>query len=135
MKSKPVRVYSYSRCATCRKALSWLDSNKIEYELIDIFQEKRYANYSMYDKEIPWENIVSNKLQAVKNVWGIDVEWDNPILDELIRMNDTTKENQYLREQGLKTGISKVIDDLALSEVGAYGEGIVQGQAFTEGGS
>jgi len=105
-----------------------------EYELIDIFQEKRYANYSMYDKEIPWENIVSNKLQAVKNVWGIDVEWDNPILDELIRMNDTTKENQYLREEGLKNGVSKVVDDLALSEVGAYGEGIVQGQAFTEGG-
>ena len=105
-----------------------------EYELIDIFQEKRYANYSMYDKEVPWENIVSNKLQAVKNVWGIDVEWDNPILDELIRMNDTTKENQYLREEGLKNGVPKVVDDLALSEVGAYGEGVIPGQAFTEGG-
>lgn len=29
-------VYCYSKCTTCKKALKWLDDNKIEYELIDI---------------------------------------------------------------------------------------------------
>ncbi len=29
-------VYCYSRCSTCKKALKWLDDNKIKYELIDI---------------------------------------------------------------------------------------------------
>ena len=31
-----VKVYCYSRCSTCRKALKWLDENKIEHEVIDI---------------------------------------------------------------------------------------------------
>ncbi|WP_026670123.1 arsenate reductase family protein [Butyrivibrio sp. AE3006] len=30
------KVYCYSRCTTCKKALKWLDDNKIKYELIDI---------------------------------------------------------------------------------------------------
>lgn len=30
------KVYCYSKCTTCKKALKWLDDNKIEYELIDI---------------------------------------------------------------------------------------------------
>ncbi len=31
-----VTVYCYSKCSTCKKALKWLDDNKIGYELIDI---------------------------------------------------------------------------------------------------
>ena len=31
-----VKVYCYSRCTTCKKALKWLDENKIEYEQIDL---------------------------------------------------------------------------------------------------
>lgn len=33
------KVYCYSRCTTCKKALKWLDDNKIEYELIDIRED------------------------------------------------------------------------------------------------
>ncbi|MDY2838227.1 MAG: arsenate reductase family protein [Bilifractor sp.] len=31
-----IKVYCYSRCSTCKKALKWLDENKIEHEIIDI---------------------------------------------------------------------------------------------------
>ena len=31
-----IKVYCYSRCSTCKKALKWLDDNKIDYEQIDI---------------------------------------------------------------------------------------------------
>ena len=31
-----MKVYCYSRCTTCKKALQWLDEHKIAYELIDI---------------------------------------------------------------------------------------------------
>ena len=31
-----IQVYCYSRCTTCKKALKWLDDNKIQYELIDV---------------------------------------------------------------------------------------------------
>ncbi len=30
------KVYCYSRCTTCKKALRWLDDNQIDYEVIDI---------------------------------------------------------------------------------------------------
>ncbi len=31
-----MRVYCYSRCSTCKKALAWLDENAVRYELLDI---------------------------------------------------------------------------------------------------
>jgi arsenate reductase len=34
-----ITVYCYSRCTTCKKALKWLDDNKIEYKLIDIKED------------------------------------------------------------------------------------------------
>lgn len=34
-----IKVYCYSKCTTCKKALKWLDDNKVEYELIDIKED------------------------------------------------------------------------------------------------
>ena len=34
-----VKVYCYSRCGTCRKALKWLDEHNIEHTTIDIKTE------------------------------------------------------------------------------------------------
>ena len=34
-----IKVYCYSRCTTCKKALKWLDENGIAYEVIDIKTE------------------------------------------------------------------------------------------------
>ena len=31
-----IKVYCYSRCSTCKKALAWLDKNGIEHEVTDI---------------------------------------------------------------------------------------------------
>ncbi|MBR4393675.1 MAG: arsenate reductase family protein [Oscillospiraceae bacterium] len=31
-----IKVYCYSRCSTCKKALKWLDDNSVAYELLDI---------------------------------------------------------------------------------------------------
>ncbi len=31
-----IKVYCYSKCTTCKKALKWLDDNRISYTLIDI---------------------------------------------------------------------------------------------------
>ncbi|MBQ9063210.1 MAG: arsenate reductase family protein [Eubacterium sp.] len=31
-----IQVYCYERCSTCKKALKWLDENKIAHEVIDI---------------------------------------------------------------------------------------------------
>lgn len=34
-----MKVYCYSRCTTCKRALKWLDENGIEYDLIDIKED------------------------------------------------------------------------------------------------
>ncbi len=34
-----IKVYCYSRCTTCKKALKWLDDNKIEHTVIDINED------------------------------------------------------------------------------------------------
>lgn len=31
-----IKVYCYSRCSTCKKALKWLEENGIDHEIIDI---------------------------------------------------------------------------------------------------
>lgn len=31
-----IKVYCYSKCTTCKKALQWLRDNGIEYEVLDI---------------------------------------------------------------------------------------------------
>ena len=32
-----LKVYCYSRCTTCKKALKWLEDHGIEHTMIDIF--------------------------------------------------------------------------------------------------
>ena len=34
-----MKVYCYSKCGTCKKALNWLDEQKIEYEKADIKED------------------------------------------------------------------------------------------------
>ncbi len=47
-----VKVYCYSKCSTCKKALKWLDDNKIEYTEIDIKGDHPDENTlrQMYEK-------------------------------------------------------------------------------------
>ena len=34
-----VKIYYYSKCSTCNKALKWLDANEIKYESLDIKEQ------------------------------------------------------------------------------------------------
>ncbi len=34
-----VKIYCYSKCSTCNKALKWLDSNGIKYDCVDIKEQ------------------------------------------------------------------------------------------------
>ncbi len=34
-----VKVYCYSRCSTCKKALKWLEDNEVEHTVIDIKED------------------------------------------------------------------------------------------------
>jgi arsenate reductase len=34
--AKAIKVYQYSKCSTCRKALKWLDTRGVAYDNVDI---------------------------------------------------------------------------------------------------
>ena len=36
--TKNVKVFSYSLCSTCRKAIKWLKNNDFDFELIDLLK-------------------------------------------------------------------------------------------------
>ena len=42
---KKIIFYSYLKCSTCRKALKWLESKDLEFQLIDIIKEPPLVNY------------------------------------------------------------------------------------------
>jgi len=33
-----LKIFSYSKCGTCRKAIKWLEEKEIDYKLIDIIE-------------------------------------------------------------------------------------------------
>ena len=41
--SKKIIVYCYPKCSTCKRALTYLDENKISYELYDIKEQNPSA--------------------------------------------------------------------------------------------
>ena len=42
---KKIIFYSYLKCSTCRKAVQWLKSKDLEFQLIDIVKEPPHINY------------------------------------------------------------------------------------------
>ena len=42
---KKIIFYSYLKCSTCRRAAKWLDTNDLEYQLIDIVKEPPLLEY------------------------------------------------------------------------------------------
>ena len=36
LSSEPLKVWSYARCSTCKKALAWLEQQGLSYDVVDI---------------------------------------------------------------------------------------------------
>jgi len=102
-------------------------------QFISDLKAKRFATYQMYDENIPWENILIAKKQAIKNIWGVDISVNDDVLDTIIRMNDTAKENGYLRQEGLNRNIPKVVSELNTAMMSQLGTGIIESQQYVEG--
>ena len=96
-------------------------------------QKQKYAMYNMYDEDIDWNLILTSKKQVAKNVLGVELKEDDPALDAIIRMNDTSKEQEYLRNLGLERGYQKTKDDLTKAMMSTFGSGVVKSTAYVEG--
>lgn len=57
-----LHVYGIKNCNTVKKALDWLDTNKLEYTFHDFKKEPATeAKLKDWQKEIPWENLLNKK--------------------------------------------------------------------------
>ena len=55
----------YPKCSTCQKAKTWLDSNRIQYDLRDIKQE-----HPTYDELVKWHRASGLPLRRFFNTSG-----------------------------------------------------------------
>ncbi len=102
---------------------------------IEGLKNDRYAAYSMYDKNLSWNRIVTGKKAIAANVWGIDVaeiKDDDPALINMLVANDPGKEQEMLRQVGLDRGYEKVMGDFANALANSYGTGVVRSAGFRE---
>ena len=98
--------------------------------LINKLKKTRFQFYDMYDEDISWQQIIASKQQMAKSVLGQDLKSNDPLLDEIIKMNDSGKELERLRNYGLKTGNQKVKNDLAGAMMDTFGKGIVASRSY-----
>ena len=106
--------------------------NNAQYKnrFIEELKDKRFAFYDMYDRDVNWSSIISAKQTLATNVLGVNLDTSDPLLDELVKMNDYSKESQRLREYGLQTGNQKVKNDLASAMFNTFGSGLAPNRSY-----
>ena len=97
-------------------------------------KEMRFNFYPMYDKEIAWQSIVSAKKESAMSTLGVTLKDDDPILMDLITLNDYGAEQELLRKTGLERGYTKTKNDLTKAMISTFGSGMVRDQQFAEVG-
>lgn len=107
-----------------------VNSKDAEDAIIAKMKKTRFQFYDMYDEDIPWATILSSKQASAKNILGVDLSSNDPLLDEIIKMNNVSEEQQRLREYGLSNGMQKTKNDLALSIMQSFGRGVIPQQSF-----
>ncbi len=99
-------------------------------QFIEELKDKRYSSYDMYDRNLNWASIIANKQTLANNILGIQLESDDPLLDEIVKLNDYSKETERLREYGLETGNNKVRTDIANAMFRTFGQGIASSRSY-----
>ena len=135
---KGLPKWLHSNFTVSEEAGKWRNNEMWGVDLKERIKDSFHANYSMYDREVSWSDVLSNKLTTMKQILGVDVSQTlpdgsvNPLLDRVIRINDSAEESEFLRGKGLELGYTKVMDDVAYAGMQAYGDDVVTSQAFLE---
>ncbi|NGM63972.1 ArsC family reductase [Sphingobacterium sp. SGR-19] len=57
-----LQVYGIKNCNTVKKALTWLDENKVDYNFHDYKKEPAtLQQLEVWEKEVSWESLVNKK--------------------------------------------------------------------------
>lgn len=102
---------------------------------IEQLKDDRFAKFSQYDRNTPWNRILAGKKSTAASIWGIDVtniKDNDPIIIQMLSENAPDKELQLLRQAGMDRGYDKVMIDFAQSLANTYGTGIVRSSGFRD---
>ena len=102
-------------------------------ELIESLKNKRFADFSMYDKDIKWQDILSTNLSNAATTWGITPDVNDPAILEAIKLNDFTKAKELYKKVGLERGYQSTVNSFIEGLSDAFGQGIVRSSNFLEG--
>ena len=105
-------------------------------KLVNRLKDLRYAQYNMYDRDIAWENIKTNKTSTAFNILGVDIKegsehWN--LIEQLIQMNNVADENALVREYGINNNFEKPTREYLSSQATVFGTGEVPAANFREG--
>ena len=84
-------VYSYSRCSTCRKALTWLKDNGIPFETLDIVETPPSTEQL---------TMALNQLGAIKNLFNTSGKSYRELGAETVKAMNETEAIQALALDG-----------------------------------
>ncbi len=102
-------------------------------EFVEKAKDAKFAQYPMYDRNVDWTTVLNRGVALVENAWGTTPKDGDPILHEVLTLNDTNKANAYLKAEGLKIGNEKVSNDYAKAVAQAYGDDIIRTPGYVEG--
>lgn len=102
-------------------------------EFVEKAKDAKFAQYPMYDRNVDWTTVLNRGIALVENAWGTTPKDGDPILHEVLTLNDTNKANAYLKAEGLKIGNEKVSNDYAKAVAQAYGDDIIRTPGYVEG--
>ena len=83
---KKIIFYSYLKCSTCRKATKWLESQDLEFQLIDILKEPplvNYLNLALKQYSDDKKRIFNTRGKAFKT---LDLDIDRLSMEEIIQL-------------------------------------------------
>lgn len=91
-----------------------------EQELVQELRGQKKALFPEYGEDATWQDISGPWKSFVNKEWGQQIQDDNPVLHDVIRMNDSSQASDYLREKGLEQGVDRVVD----SALSAFASGV-----------
>lgn len=100
---------------------------------VEQLKDERYAFNSVWDREIPWQNIYNNAVTLAEGIWGVVPETGDATIDAVLNEPDLGKRKEILRLEGLERGYVDVTGDLINAMGSSLGSGVIPTQEYTTG--
>jgi hypothetical protein len=100
---------------------------------VEQLKDERYAFNSVWDREIPWQNVYNNAVTLAEGIWGVIPETGDATIDAVLNEPDLGKRKEILRLEGLERGYVDVTGDLINAMGSSLGSGVIPTQEYTTG--